>query len=100
MFDKEYARNQKFNNKERIDRLTVGLLNYYSDPNKKGRLAKGLCRCCAYVDTSRIGGAAITMRRCDNCGEEMSFANTCTDMLCQKCAVELKHCAHCGQKLN
>lgn len=95
---KENARNRKYYNKEHIDKLTAGLINYYSDPQKKARLAYGLCKYCFYVHNDRIGGAAITYHKCDNCGKEMNFGNTCTDNFCLECAIELKHCKHCGAK--
>ena len=100
MFDKEAAKMRRHDNKERVSDLTARLLSYYSDPNKKGRVLKGLCKYCSYINTARIGGSAITFRACANCGDEMSFGNTCVDILCAKCAVEIGHCAHCGQKLD
>jgi len=100
MFNKEMAKQRKYDNKDHIDKMTTRLLNYYLDPNKKGRLATGLCKHCGYIVIERIGGAAITMKNCEECGEEMVFSNTNTDRLCQKCAVEVKHCKHCGQKLD
>jgi hypothetical protein len=97
---KENGKQQKHINKMYVTDLTARLLSYYSDPNKKGRQESGLCKCCAYVNTGRIGGTAITHHNCDNCGVEMHFGNTCTDKLCRKCAVEIQHCKHCGQKLD
>lgn len=100
MFDKEYAKNQKTRNKEYIEKLTAKLLRYYSDDNREGRRARGLCKCCAYVRTDKIGGAAITKCNCENCGCEMVFGSTCIDKLCNDCAVEIGHCKDCGQKLD
>lgn len=96
----ERARNTKYLNKEHISKMTAGLIGYYADPEKRIRLNDGLCKYCYYVQTSRIGGCAITHRNCDNCGDEMVFGNTCTDVLCKKCAVEIGYCKHCGQKLD
>lgn len=100
MFNAETAKQEKYVNRNYINSLTIKLLNYYSDPDKKQRLSAGLCKCCYYVNNTRIGGSAITHNECENCGKDMSFGNTCVDALCQKCAVELKHCKHCRQKLD
>jgi hypothetical protein len=100
MIDKTTEINAKFNNKEQISKMTVNLINYYSDPQKQARKAQGLCKCCFYVNTSRWGGTAITFRNCAECGKEMSFGNTCTDILCNECAVSTNHCKYCGQKLD
>lgn len=56
----------------RMNELTAKLLNFYSNPNKKPRLSAGLCKCCAYVNTSRIGGAALTSRKYDSCSKELN----------------------------
>jgi len=95
----ENAKQRRHRNKERVNEIVAGLLGYYADPNKKARLAAALCKYCFYVHTSRIGGAAITTRKCDSCDGEMMFGSTCTDPLCLKCALELRHCKHCCQKL-
>jgi hypothetical protein len=96
----ENAKQRKHLNKEYVNKQTAGLLGYYSDPNKKVRLASGLCKYCYYIKTNRIGGAAMTSRKCDCCNEDMMFGSTCTDSLCLKCALEIKHCKHCSQKLD
>ena len=97
---KESARNRTYFNKEYINKLTAGLIKYYSDPDKKARLSEAICKHCFYVYTSRIGGSAITHKNCDICNEVQTFASTCTDALCQKCAIENKICKHCGAKLD
>lgn len=101
VFDKTKQLNAKAWNKELIDKNTAKLIEYYSDPRKAHRTKEAhLCKCCYYYDTARIGGNAITTVGCGNCGKEISFANTCTDLLCDECAAELKACKHCGQKMD
>lgn len=88
-------------NKQHIEEMSKKLILYYSDPDKKLRTKeKHLCRYCNYVNTSRIGGSMITTVICANCDEEMIFSNTCVDILCNKCAEELKVCKRCGQKMD
>jgi hypothetical protein len=99
MFDKENASYKEFVHKAHAAGMTAKLLKHYADTDKKARMDEGLCKHCAYIGT-RIGGAAITARKCGNCGAEMVFDSTCTDRLCQKCATEIGHCKHCGQKLD
>lgn len=98
----EYIKlNAKTRNKRYIEETTHNLLKYYSDLDKKVRIhEKHLCRSCYYVFNSRIGGSAITTVVCANCDDELTFGNTCVDILCDKCAGELKLCKHCGQKID
>lgn len=98
-WDKHDEENERHWHKEEIEKVTAGLIGYYSDNNKKARKSAHLCKYCFYYHTSRIGGAAMTTRACANCGEEMMFGSTCTDVFCNKCAEELKMCKHCGQKM-
>jgi len=100
-FDECIKLNAKARNKGYIDSITAKLIKYYSDPDKKKRIKEEhLCKSCYYVETSRIGGSAITTVICANCNTEMTFGNTCVDILCDKCAEELKVCKHCGQKMD
>lgn len=81
--------------KIRIDR-TIGMAEKYkTDPDKKERLEYNLCPV-HYYNEDRVGGAVITKIECAICGKELSFSNTCVDMLCDKCASELNLCKHCG----
>jgi len=93
----------KTRNKNHIEKTTIRLIQYYSDPNKKQRTKEEhLCKYCYYYYTDRIGGAMITTVICanENCDKELSFSNTCTDLLCDECAEKLKLCKHCGQKMD
>lgn len=54
------------------------------------------CAYCATIGRGRVGCAAITHRPCGICGTDMSFSNTCTDVICPSCAKENKLCKHCG----
>lgn len=93
--------NSKVRNKGYVDSISAKLIAYYSDTDKKKRINEAhLCKSCYYIETSRIGGSAITTVICANCDEHMTFANTCTDILCNGCAEELKICKHCGQKMD
>jgi|GEM_PF-1730318 len=68
------------------------------DLRRQERLQKGECRSCFYL-VGRIGGAVVTSRPCGLCGEEMLFANTCTDVLCPSCSKSHSLCRHCGADL-
>lgn len=99
--DKYIQSNAKHWNKKYIEETSAKLIKYYSDPDKKTRTKeKHLCRFCCYVNTSRIGGAAITTVICANCDEEMIFGSTCVDILCDECAGKLNTCKRCGQKMD
>lgn len=98
-WDKIDEESVRYWHKEAIEKATAGLIGYYSDSSKKARKASHLCKFCFYYNTNRIGGCAITYRNCANCGTEMSFASTCTDVFCDKCSEELKMCKRCGQKI-
>lgn len=100
-FDKYVQYNAKAQNKEHINNVTIKIIEYYSDPRKEHRVKVAhLCKYCYYYDTARIGGSMITTVGCGNCGKEITFGNTCTDILCDECASELKACKHCGQKID
>ena len=92
--------NAKARNKSYIESITNKLLAYYSDPNKKERIkVKHECRYCHYV-RDQIGFSAVTTVICSNCDKQMTFGNTCVDVLCDQCAEVLKLCKHCGQKID
>jgi hypothetical protein len=99
--DKTIQLNSKYRNKQYIEDTSKKIILYYSDPDKKIRIQQEhLCKFCYYVNTSRIGGSAITTVICANCDVEITFGNTCVDILCDKCAEELNVCKHCGQKMD
>lgn len=79
--------------REETVKRAVGLL---TDHDKAARLEKAECVTCYYVNTGRIGGAAITEQPCGICGKEQSFCNTCTDPLCLECAKAHELCKRCG----
>lgn len=64
------------------------------DSKQSERLDEQECVVCFY--SSRVGGSAITYHMCERCGKEMSFSNTCVDILCEECASEMGVCKHCG----
>lgn len=67
-----------------------------TDSDKKKRIERQECKSCFYLNTGRIGGAAITQKPCDLCGVEMCFGSTCTDRICNQCSKENELCAFCG----
>jgi hypothetical protein len=70
--------------------------NAEQDSDRVARLAKGLCKYCHYIHTTRIGGAAMTTVTCGVCQAEMTFGSTSTDALCLECARKHKLCKRCG----
>jgi len=99
--DESIKLNSKHWNKQYIEKMSAKLILYFSDPSKKVRIKnKHLCRYCYYANTSRIGGAAITTVVCANCDKELTFSNTCVDILCDECAEKLNVCKRCGQKMD
>lgn len=69
-----------------------------SDPDKAKRSEDSLCKACYYF--TGIGGAAMTLRPCADCGEEQMYGSTDTDMLCLSCAKKRSLCKHCGGRLD
>jgi hypothetical protein len=65
------------------------------DSDRAKRHAKAECLACFYL-WGRIGGAAITTTQCGRCETEITFGNTCVDVLCLECAKRLGLCVHCG----
>lgn len=84
---------------ERVRHTTALALKYVTDPDKLSRLSEALECIPCYYNGSRIGGAAMTQRPCGVCEEMMMFGNTCTDVVCQKCAKQYELCLHCGSDL-
>lgn len=74
----------------------IGVL---TDHDKANRLNRCLCVTCYYINDSRIGGAAITSRPCGLCEKDMTFCNTCTDVVCSECAKQHELCVRCGADL-
>lgn len=75
-------------------------LQYLADEKKKEREKQGECKTCFYLRSSRIGGAAITTKPCDLCGEYKMYGSTNTDRLCLDCSVKNKICKRCGGDLH
>jgi len=82
-------------NKMRLNALRKKLHDYSIDRNKDVRLKKRWCRTCMYLN-DRIGGAAITTKTCDECGESVVYSSTVTGAVCNKCSEKLGICAQCG----
>ena len=68
------------------------------DPDKKNRLEKSECVLCYYY-YGKIGGSVMTSTECGSCNKELSFGNTCVDVLCPECAKKYRVCRHCGADL-
>jgi hypothetical protein len=67
------------------------------DVDKPKRLERHECKACFY--SQRVGGAAITSRKCMCCDTSQTYGSTNTDVLCVKCAKEHALCKHCGGDL-
>jgi len=78
------------------DSILVKANDLTHDPDKANRLEKQLCKYCHYVNTGRIGGAVITHVECGICDTDISFSNTCVDVICPDCAEKNNLCKHCG----
>ena len=65
-----------------------------SDTQRDERKEKQECVCCFFG--GRIGGSMITQVECAYCDKVLTFANTCTDVMCTDCARERRLCKHCG----
>lgn len=69
------------------------------DTEKDERTAARCCRVCYYM-RDRVGGAMMTCTVCDACRTTMVFGNTCVDVLCHQCSIELSLCRHCGADMD
>lgn len=83
-------------NRKHLDEWIANAERAWLDSDRDERRAGCLCRWCFYAVGSRIGGAAMTTRKCDSCGEDQMFASTATDPLCRICAERLGLCKRCG----
>lgn len=80
-----------------MDRMCdiIDLANAMKEDRRRAeREERGECKSCFY--TSRVGGCAITLRKCMCCGVEVAYSSTATDVLCKPCALKHKLCRHCG----
>lgn len=68
------------------------------DPDKEKRIKAKECVICFY--SSKVGGSVLTYHMCESCGKEMSFVNTCVDVLCEDCAEKMRLCKHCGADMD
>lgn len=83
--------------KDRCEDYPAKALAMLTDSERKKRTTEAQeCKCCYYLNTGRIGGAAITHKPCDLCGKEMAFGSTCTDRICKECSRENELCTFCG----
>lgn len=82
--------------RESVVKSAIGVL---TDHEKDHRLKLCLCVTCYYVNNSRIGGSAITNRPCGVCEQDMTFCNTCTDVVCSECGKQHELCVRCGADL-
>lgn len=64
------------------------------DAQRGERRRAQLCKACFYFP--RMGGAAITHRRCMSCDHLETYGSTNTDKLCLGCAQEGELCKRCG----
>jgi len=78
------------------EETVVKALQWATDPQKKERLGKSLCRTCFYLHNRRIGGAAMTSQPCGVCAVSVTYCSTATDDLCLDCALKHELCKQCG----
>lgn len=69
-----------------------------NDPDSIRRLDIQNCKTCHY--STRMAGQAFTDSECGFCDNMMTFSNTDTDMLCQRCATMNEACKHCGGEMD
>lgn len=72
--------------------------NISTDPDKKDRLGRNLCKKCYY--TPSLAGQAFTEYRCGLCKSTQLHHNTDTPALCLQCAALYKLCVHCSCTIN
>ena len=68
-----------------------------NDTRKAERLARHECKACFYA--GRIGGAAMTYRKCMSCGSDELYGSTATEVMGKAGVVKHDLCQHCGGDL-
>lgn len=99
-FDKEHSKFWTSYRNNNIAKMKVKIELYDEDPDKTKRLNENLCKSCYYVNNGGWGGQAITVKNCEDCGKEMTFASTNTDCFCNACALRNNICKHCGGEMD
>lgn len=56
--------------------------------------------CGACRSTPRLGGAALTMGKCGQCGRSEMYGSTATPSFCNYCAFRGMACQNCGGELD
>lgn len=75
------------------------LEDHDNDIDKKLRLEKGECKFCFYM-RRKVGGAAMTNKPCNSCGEMQTYPSTCTGAVCKECGKKYRVYTHCGGDIN
>ena len=84
-----------------VNSVRKKLARYVLDQDVKTRISdKGLCKYCYYIETSRVGGSAMTTIHCPLCAEAMHFNSTSVDFVCKNCSATRYVCRRCGQKMD
>lgn len=86
-------------NTESAKRYMLSVINkakdVATDPRRADRINNQECTPCFYL-ASGLGGSRLTTKPCGICEAEISFGNTCTDVLCSACAKKNDLCKRCG----
>ena len=84
-----------------VEEQRAAIRAYDEDKSRKYRLEEGLCKYCYYImKGGTFAGQMITHANCHECGKEMVFPTTMTDVLCLECAKKLNLCKHCGATMD
>lgn len=95
--DKEY---KTWQNKRQVDRMREQLGTFDTDPLNTRRMEVHECKTCFYINSSRIGGSAMTLKNCNNCEKKEMYSSTVTNLYCLACAKDLGVCAFCSQDMD
>jgi len=67
-----------------------------TDPDRKKRVERAVCKNCYYLPMFAAAGTVET--QCANCSKPQLFTSLSVDVLCEGCAAKLGLCKHCGGK--
>lgn len=95
-FDRVAYEWETYRARDYIETMRKRLADFDADAKKKERTEKAKCKYCEYIQTSRMGGCAMTRWYCGLCGCQQMHGNTATDRLCIECAKERGLCKQCG----
>lgn len=100
MINKVDNEHNTWKNKSQVARMRERLTTFDTDPLITKRMEVHECKTCFYINSSRIGGSAMTLKNCNNCGKKEMYSSTVTNLYCLDCAKELGVCAYCSQDID